>query len=55
MKDKKVLGFFSSAFDALEAGETFISDRIYSIQQVTEAPVDLGFYSHAWNRRTVQP
>ncbi len=55
MKDQKVLGFFSSALDAREAGETFIEDKLYSIQQVTVVPVDLGFYSHAWNRGTVQP
>ena len=54
MKGGKVLGFYSSASDARTAAEAFIDDKLYSIQQVTDVPVDLGF-SHAGHRGTVQP
>ena len=47
MKDAKVLGFYSTPQDASSAAESFISDGLYSIQHVTDAPVDLGYFSHA--------
>jgi hypothetical protein len=47
MKDGKVLGFYSTPQDASSAAETFIPDGLYSIQHVTDAPVDLGYFSHA--------
>ena len=50
MKDGKVLGYFSSAWDARTAGEAFVEDKLYSIQQVTDRPVDLGYFSHAVHR-----
>ena len=36
MKGQKVLGFYSTAEDARVAAESFIPDKIYSIQHVTE-------------------
>jgi hypothetical protein len=47
MKDRKVLGYYSSAEDAATAASAFIPDEIYSIQQVTDAPIDLGFFNYA--------
>lgn len=47
MKDGKIVTFFDTARDALVAGEKLYPDRLFSIQEVTRAPVDLGFYSHA--------
>jgi len=47
MKNRKILGFYSSAADASTAGLSFISDGIYSVQQVTDAAIDLGFYNNA--------
>lgn len=47
MKGGQILGFYSSAIDARTAAESFIPDKLYSIQKVTEAVVDLGFFSHA--------
>jgi hypothetical protein len=53
MKGGQILGFFSSAMDARTAAESFIPDKIYSIQRVTDTAVDLGFYSHAMHRDPV--
>jgi hypothetical protein len=47
MKDAGILGFYSTAQDANSAAETFIQDGLYSIQHVTDTPIDLGFFSHA--------
>ena len=47
MKDGKIVNFFSSAADARMAAESFIPDRICSIQQVTDLSIDLGYYNYA--------
>ncbi len=47
MKNREVLGFYSSAEDAAMAAESFIKDGIFSIQHVTQAKVDLGFFNYA--------
>lgn len=54
MKGRKIIGFFSTPTDARTAGESFIDDKIYSIQRVTDVPVDLGYFSHAVHSRSVQ-
>ena len=55
MKDGKILGFYSSAIDARTAAEAFISDKMYSIQKVTDSAVDLGYFSHAVPSCVVRP
>lgn len=47
MKNKKIIGFYSTSRDAYSAAQQFIADGIFSIQQVTEASIDLGFYTNA--------
>lgn len=47
LKDGRIINFFSSAEDARNAAASFIPDGLYSIQQVTDMPVNLGFYTHA--------
>jgi hypothetical protein len=47
MKEKQIRGYFSTAEDASSAASNFITDGIYSIQQVTTSVIDLGFFSHA--------
>lgn len=47
MKDGKILGYYSSAEDARVTATTFIKDGIYSIQQVTDNSINLGFFNHA--------
>jgi hypothetical protein len=47
MKNRKILGYFSTAQDAREAATSFVPDGIYSIQQVTDTPINLGFFTYA--------
>jgi hypothetical protein len=48
MRDGEIIEFFDTVRDAYVAGEKlFATDHLFSIQQVVEAPVDLGFFSHA--------
>ncbi len=48
MRDGAVVEFFDTARDAYFAGlGLFKEEGRFSIQEVVEAPVDLGFYSHA--------
>ena len=55
LKNRKVLGYYSNAVDARTAAEAFISDKLYSIQRVTDTSVDLGYFSHAVHLSPVQP
>ena len=45
--DQKIVGFYDTALDAYTSGNQLYPDGLFSIQQVTEAAADLGFYSHA--------
>lgn len=54
MKGGKILGFYSTAVDARTAAESFIDDKLYSIQKVTDSAVDLGYFSHAMHSCAVQ-
>ena len=48
MRDRAIIEFFDTARDAYAAGSKLYTDeKRFSIQQVVEAPVDLGFFSHA--------
>jgi hypothetical protein len=47
MKDQKIINFFSSASDARAAAISFIPDKIFSIQQVIDTPIDLGYFYYA--------
>ena len=55
MKSEKILGYFSSPQDARSAAESFIPDGLYSIQQVTDAPINLGYFTNAVPGNTIQP
>jgi hypothetical protein len=46
MRDGKIVGFFETPRQALEAATERFPDRIFSIQEVTDEPIDLGFWSH---------
>ena len=46
MKNGKVVEFLDTARDADTLGRLLFSDSVFSIQQVTNVPVDLGFFSH---------
>jgi hypothetical protein len=51
LRDCNVVRFYQSAFEAEVAGETEFPDGLYSIQEVTESPVDLGFFTYAFDQR----
>lgn len=46
MRDGEVVGFFGKPRDALLAAHDLFPDGIFSIQEVTDEPIDLGFWSH---------
>jgi hypothetical protein len=47
IRDKKIENYFDTFVDAHTAGSQLFKDDLFSIQQVTEKSVDLGFFSHA--------
>jgi hypothetical protein len=55
LKDGKILGYYSTAHDAAVAGEAFIPDGLFSIQQVQDSAINLGFFTHDVPVDTVQP
>ena len=46
MRDQEIVGFYDTPHQALEAADRLFPDRIFSIQEVTDEPIDLGFWSH---------
>ncbi len=51
MRDGEIVEFFDTARDAFVAGQKLFTDQLFSIQEIVEAPVDLGFFSHAMPQR----
>ena len=49
LKDKKVVDFFDKPGDAYQFARDIIDDGVFSIQEVTDEPIDLGFFSHVSN------
>lgn len=47
MRDGGITAFFDTARDAYVAGQNLYKDGRFSVQEVTGAIVDLGFFSHA--------
>jgi hypothetical protein len=47
LRHQTITDFFTTSVDALKAGKNLYPDGIFSIQQVTDVPIDLGFFSHA--------
>lgn len=45
----KVIDFFDDPGEAAREGSKRFADSIFSIQEVTDAPIDLGLYSYAAN------
>jgi hypothetical protein len=46
MRDAQIVGYFSSPREALRAAHDRFPDGIFSVQEVTDEPLDLGFWSH---------
>ena len=53
MKNKRILDYFSTAIEAWTAGELMVQDKLFSIQEVIDVPVDLGYFSHAVHNDSV--
>jgi hypothetical protein len=51
MKDGEVVGFYSTLEDAYMTANQFYKEQPFSVQKVTDTPVDLGFFSHAVHSR----
>lgn len=47
MRGGAIIAFFDKAGAADEAGAAQFADGLYSIQQITEEPVELGLYANA--------
>ena len=52
MKNKRILDYFSSAIEAWTAGELMVQDKLFSIQEVTDVPVDLGALQPYFGNKT---
>lgn len=46
MRDGEVIAFFVKPGEAIDAARARYPDEIFSLQEVTDEPIDLGFYSH---------
>ena len=46
MRDGEIVGFFDTPRQAFEAAAETFPDGIFSVQEVTDEPIDLGFWSH---------
>lgn len=51
LKGGQILDFFDTESAALAAGRSRFVNGLFSIQEVTSRPVDLGFFSHAIDPR----
>jgi len=52
MRNAVIVEFFDTVRDAYVAGQNlFKEDGLFSVQEIVEAPVDLGFFSHAVSQR----
>ena len=49
MRDGDIVGYCDTPRQALHAASERFPDGIFSIQEVTDEPIDLGFWSHAGN------
>ena len=51
MRDEAIIEVFDTARDAFVAGQKLFADNLFSVQEIVETPIDLGFYSHALSQR----
>lgn len=49
LKAQQVVDFFARPGDAYRFAMAQIPDGLFSIQEVTDEPIDLGFFSHVAN------
>lgn len=46
MRDGQIVAFYATPREALQAASQKFPDGIFSLQEVTDEPIDLGFWSH---------
>jgi hypothetical protein len=46
MRDGRIVAFFAKPGEANREGVEKFADGIFSFQEVTDEPIDLGFWSH---------
>lgn len=46
MRDREIVGYFKTPRELLVAASERFPDGIFSVQEVTDEPLDLGFWSH---------
>ena len=49
LKNRSIVEFFDKPGDAYRYARETFNDGLFSIQEVTEEPIDLGFFSHVGN------
>lgn len=49
LRDQQIVEIFESLRKAIDVAHQKFSDGKFSIQEVTDRPIDLGFFSHAEN------
>ena len=54
LRNEQVEAIFDTARDAQLAGGKLFSDGLFSVQEVRDRAVDLGWFSHAVPQRTVR-
>lgn len=47
MRKGEIVDFFDTPRDAFTTGQKLFEDGLFSVQEVIEVPIDLGFFSHA--------
>ena len=53
MHDREVVELYDTAGDAYKVGIKSYGEGSFSVQEVTDSPVDLGFFNHAISQRSV--
>ena len=49
LRDQKIIDVFESLRKAIDVAHQKFADGKFSIQEVTDQPIDLGFFSHVEN------
>jgi len=52
LRKKEIVDFYNTIVEAQSNAHKLYQDGLYSIQQVAQTPVELGFYSYAGGKRS---
>ncbi len=47
MRNGEIIEFYDTIRDAYLTGQKLYEDKLFSVQEIVETPVDLGFFSYA--------